>query len=327
MRVLHPEMAVWLAALPVVIACWTLRYRYKWRQRRAWDPVSGSRRSRRMRDVASLALALLAVILLTGAMMRPQISAERQVVRYEQRTLVLLLDRSVSMQARDVPPTRAARALAEIEQFLRKKPASVDRIALVGFSATPVVLAYPTADVESLLFYLEWLREDTRVLFGTDMSAALETALSLTAPKDAGEPSPPMFVLISDGDDQSGRLEATAARVARAGIAVHTIGIGSDAAVTVPVMSEAGREELLKDDEGRVLRTTFTEGTLRRLAALTGGRYFRSATGGELAAALERVTAADRRPLGWTRRIEYRDLYLLFLAGAAAAVTGLVILA
>jgi Ca-activated chloride channel homolog len=325
-RVLHPEMAVWLGLIPVAAACWTLHYAYTRRQRRRAGAVGSpqSCRTRPSRDVAALATAVIVLLLLAGAMMQPQIRSERRTPVFDRRDLVLILDRSVSMRARDIRPSRFARAVEEIQTFLRAKPEAIDRIALVGFSSTAVVLSYPTDDLASIFFYLEWVRDDPTALFGTDIGSALVTALASV--KRDPQRVPPTFVLVSDGDDQGTRLPAAIAAVSRAGIRVDSIGIGSAADVPMPVATGDGREEYLRNDEGQVLTTRFDERTLERVAAQTGGRYFRSTTGGELRTALESIGDGERRQTGWRTAVDYHDVYLPLLAAAAALSVGLVAL-
>lgn len=325
MRLLRPDMAAWLLAVPIVVFCWSVRFAYKWRQRRAWPLRGGSqRRTRRIRDVATLVLATGSVVLLTAALTRPQIGWERLTPTFEKQDLVLILDRSVSMQARDIQPSRFARAVTEIERFLQRKPATLDRVALVGFAGTSVVLSYPTSDLESIFFYLSWVRDDPSALFGTDMSSALQTALGI-AEREANR-LPPVFVLISDGEDQGPALDQATVALRRAGIRLYTVGVGSSDAVTIPVRDERGKEELLRDDTGQVLRTRFEEGTLRRLATMTGGRFFRSISGGELSEALDTIISEERQQIGTISQMEYRDIYPMLLAAAAASLLGTVAL-
>ena len=322
MRFLRPEMAVWLLATPVVVACWILHFQYKRRQHRratAGIPVSRLRHSRRTsawRDIATLGLALVTVALLASAMMRPQIRWERQTPTFERQDLVLILDRSVSMRAQDVLPSRFARAVEEIQLFLRRKPDVIDRVALIGFAAASVVLSYPTDDLGSLFFYLDWVRDDPTPLFGTDIGGALGSALTVVQ-RDPQRVRP-VFVVISDGDDQGRELPRATRALASAGIRVNCIGIGSANDVPIPLRVDNGREDFLRDDSGRVLTTRFDESTLRGLAAATGGKYYRSVTGGELRAALDSIAVEARRQIGSTTNIEYRDLYPTLLAAAVA---------
>jgi Ca-activated chloride channel homolog len=315
-RLFRPEMWVWLLAIPVVAAAWGIHYRYKWRHRarEAAGPGSTtlSRRTRSRRDIATLLMSLVMVTTLGAAMMRPQLRSEERIPTFERRDLILILDQSISMRARDIAPSRFARATEEIQHFLHARPETFDRVGLIGFAERSIVLSYPTDDMDSLSFYLDWARDDRTPLFGTNISEALISAL--TASRRERQRLPPTFVVISDGDDQSGELARAVAAVRREGIVVHAIGIGTDQRVPMPVPRDDGRDEWLRDDNGDVLRTRFGENTLRQVAMMTGGTYFRSRTGGELLSALESITVEARRQTGWTTRIEYRELYPILLS-------------
>lgn len=327
-RFLEPDMAVWLWAAPGVAALWLVHVAYKYHVRgqvavqERFRPLS--RRTTWRRDVLILTLGLVTTGLLGLALMRPQALLERRTPEFERQDLILVLDRSVSMRARDVRPSRAERALTEIKNFLQRKPEGIDRIGLVGFAGTSLVLSYLTSDVESILFYLEWIADDPAVLYGTDMGAALASALDVM--RRDQQPSRKLFLVVSDGEDQGSTLDKQLAAVRSEGIRVHAIGIGSAQESVIPVSVPGRRETYLEDDEGNLLMTRFNETSLRSLAAATGGRYIRSATGGELRAALEEIAEADRVQTGWRTTTEYRDMYVFLVLAAGLAASALVAL-
>ena len=323
MRFLRPEMAAWLLVLPLAVIAWLARYQYRTRHAlRVRGAVARfSRPSTRLREIAALSLAVLALGFLVAALMRPQLRREERTASFANRDLVIVLDRSVSMRARDVQPSRFERAIQEIQQFLQRKPEGIDRIGLVGLAGTSIILSYPTDDLGSLFFYLDYLRQDPTVYFGTDLSGALTSALSIA--RRERERTPPVFVVISDGDDQGAPVEHVATTLARGGIRVHAIGIGSDRSVPIPLPGN-GPAEYLRDDSGQVLLTRFNESTLRQVAELTGGGYSRSVTGHEFRDALEHVVSAGRPQVGWDVSVTYTDLYLFMLAAAGIFALGVV---
>ena len=184
LRFLHPDMAIWLLAVPAAAACWLIHVLYKHACRRRaavqerFAPLS--RRSTTLRDVAILALATISISLLVAALTQPQLLRERIEPEYERQSLIIILDRSVSMRARDILPSRAERALIEIKNFLRRKPDAIERVGLVGFAGSPVILAYLTKDLDNVMFYLDWISDDPTLLYGTDMGGALTSALEVT---------------------------------------------------------------------------------------------------------------------------------------------------
>lgn len=319
MRFLRPEQAIWLLGVPVAFGAWYLHVHAKRRFRaRAAIGRRLSRISSPARDLLSLATSLLAVVALTLAMMRPQILMQHREPEFERQDLVIMLDRSVSMRAQDIAPSRFARAVAEIKNFLASKPDAIDRVGLVAFAGNALIVSHLTRDLNSLFFYLDWIGEDTQPQFGTDLGAALTSARDL-ARKD-GRPTRKIFLIVSDGDEQGQQLSVALAAMRIDQMPVYTIGIGSEAEVPIPLAKEAGTVTYLQDDEGRMVHTKFNETTLRGIATVTGGRYFRSTSGSELAAAMRGVAERERKIIGYKTSTDYRDVYRESLAlGALSA--------
>jgi Ca-activated chloride channel homolog len=321
MRFLRPELVQWWQALPLLIACWTIRHRYTRAVRRASavEPrfAGLSRRSGRVREAGVLAMSLLTAGALVFAAVRPQILLTQRVPDYERADLIILLDRSASMRAHDVAPSRFSRAIAEIRRFIDHKPDTIDRVGLVGFADASVILSYLTADLDSIAFYLDWIDHDPQTFLGTDFAAALASAMDI-ARKD-NRPTKKLFLLLSDGEDYGAELATQVALYRSAGLPINCIGIGSDNEMPIPVVQPDGTEAPLRDEAGRIVKTKFVESTLRQIAGVTGGRYVRSATSGELAAGIAAIAGGERRILGWRVRTDYRDLYPASLAVAGMA--------
>ena len=328
MQFLRPDLAIWLLLLPLVAAMWFLYRRAKRRFRldAGFGPAlqSLSRFSSNANDYAILIAALLATLAIVLAVMRPQLHLDRVLPEYERQDLILILDRSASMNARDVPPSRFGRAIEEIKAFLAEKPAEIDRVGLVGFAGTALTLSHLTRDLDTVFFFLDWIDEDPRVYFGTDLTGALTNALELVNKDDARDQqdarAQKIFLVLSDGDDQGDKLVALLNELQRRQIRVHSIGIGSDTAVPIPVGQEDGEIQYLEDEEGKQLTTQFDESALRMVAAMTGGRYFRSTTGHELADLISEITAAEKRQIGFKRSGEFMELHIPLLVAALLSI-------
>jgi Ca-activated chloride channel family protein len=321
MRFLRPDLLRWWLVVPVLVAAWGLHWRVtRAFRRRARSDVRFahlSRRSTWRRDVAVLAASLAAASAIVFALMRPQVLRAERVPEYERQDLIVMLDRSVSMRARDIPPSRFGRATQELRALLLRKPEGIDRIGLVGFADSSLVLSYLTNDVDSVMFYLDRIDDDAAVLFGTNIGAALKSAMDVAKKDDRRTRK--RFLLLSDGEDYGTELTAALDGLRAGGYLVDCIGIGSDRAVPIPLTGSEGEDSFLRDDSGRRVTTTYQEATLVRVAAATGGRYVRSTTGTELERAMPTLVGGDRRIVGWRSSTEYRDLYPLGLAIAAAA--------
>ncbi len=321
MRFLRLEYLPWWQILPLAIACWGLRYHYV-RSVRGALPIAPrfatlSRRSTWARETAVLALTVLAGGSIVMALLRPQALVTRRAPVYGQQDLILVLDRSASMRAHDIAPSRFGRATKEIQTFIERKPEGIGRIGLVGFASGSLILSYLTSDVETVSFYLDWINDDPQTLLGTDIGAALKNAREVARKDDRATRK--MFLLLSDGEDHGGELTRQVQAYRADGYRVNTIGIGSEEAVPIPIVDQEGRETFLRDERGRLVRTKFEEATLRQIATNTGGRYVRSTTGGELAKSIDDIVKGERTIQGYRTTTEYRDLYPLALAIAAAA--------
>jgi len=300
MTFLRPDLAPWALLVPLIVAFWMV-HRY----------VRG------VGNVGVLVSGTLAAAALAVALLRPQATFAQRLPEYEREDLVIMLDRSASMQARDIQPSRFARATLEIRNFIRQKPEGIDRIALIGFADAAVVLSYLTDDTDSLLFYFDWIDADPTPLFGTNIGAALKSAMDVARKDD--RPTRKLFLIVSDGEDYGTELRRAVIAARAEGYQVNCIGIGGGESVPIPIRSADGRETLLRDDTGTPLTTRFAEKTLSDIAAATGGRYVRSATGDELRRAIDGIVAGERRVVGWRTLNERRDLYQAFLAIAALA--------
>lgn len=321
MRLLNSDMLQWLLILPVLIACWMIQDRYR-RQVRHASPIARrflalSRRTGARTGAVVLTAAVLCAGAMVFALARPQAIVTVREAQYERQDLIIVLDRSVSMRARDIEPSRLVRATSEIRDFLENRPAAIGRVALVGFANSALVLSYPTADLGSLFFYLDWIEEDTTPLFGTNMGGALIKALALVEEDD--RETQKLLILISDGEDFGAELIVALDRLRTAGLKVHCVGIGSDAPVPIPLQRGGSEESFVLGADGSPLLTRFSEATLRRIAETTGGRYIRSSTGGELAEAIRAIVQGERRLVGWRSETEYRELYGFGLAAALVA--------
>jgi Ca-activated chloride channel homolog len=329
MRFLRPDLLQWWMVVPVLIASCGLH----WRLTRAFRPRAAvdvrlaalSRRTTWRRDAAVCGVSVLAAAAIVFALMRPQMLLARRLPEYERQDLIIMLDRSLSMHARDIIPSRFSRATVELRNLVRQKPEGIDRIGLVGFAESSLVLSYLTGDVESVLFYLDWLDNEPSTLFGTNIGAALKSAVDVAKKDD--RPTRKRFLLVSDGEDYGTELTTALDTFRAEGYRVDCIGIGSEQPVPIPLTpSGSGEDAYLRDDAGRRVTTKFEEATLVRVAAATGGRYVRSATGTELARAIGDVVKGDRRMVGWRSASDYRDLYPVALAVAAVAAAALLLL-
>ena len=209
---------------------------------------------------------LVALALLTVAVARPV--TEVRVPR-ERATIVLAVDVSLSMKARDVDPTRLAAAQAAASRFVRDLPDRLN-VGLVTFSGAGNVVVPPTTEHERVLRALEDLELSEYTAIGEALFTSLDAVRQAPPdPDDPDAPVPAAIVLLSDGETTVGRPNSDGAAAAvEAGVPVSTIAFGTPGGVVeiagvlqpVPVDAEA----------------------LAEIAETTGGRAYTAETVGEL---------------------------------------------
>ena len=179
--------------------------------------------------------------------------------------VVVCLDVSRSMLARDVPPSRLAAAKREIRALARTRAG--DRLALVLFAGEARLAAPLTSDVESFCEIVDLADPLSVGRGGTDLGAALEAALAALEGA-AGDHA--AVILVTDGEDLGGRgLRAAEACKAR-NVAVHCVGFGSAGGAKIPVAGDGGTT-FLRDRGGAEVVSALDPDGLRRIAEATGG--------------------------------------------------------
>jgi Ca-activated chloride channel family protein len=178
--------------------------------------------------------------------------------------VVVCLDVSRSMLARDLPPDRLACAKREIRDLAGR--ARGDRLGLVVFAGEARMMVPLTEDMASFAQMAEQADPLAVRRGGTDLGAALDAALGLL------KGSAGVIVLMTDGEDLSGRGLAAARKCRERGVTVHALGFGTALGSKIAVETGAG-ETYVKDRSGREVVSAMDAESLRRIAAAAGGRF------------------------------------------------------
>jgi Ca-activated chloride channel homolog len=274
--------------------------------------------------VRGLPFALAVAALMVGfvALARPQHGTLKQDVTTQGVDIVVALDVSGSMAAEDFQPRNrlevAKRVVAEFVERRRN-----DRIGLVVFAAKSLTKAPPTTDQGVLLRQLDDVRLDM-LPDGTAIGSGVATALTRLRHSRARSR---IVVLVTDGGNNAGEIDpATASDLARAmEVRVYTVGVGSQGEVPMPVKAPDPLTGVL------VRRTVpmevkFDEELLKRIAAQTGGEFFRASDPESLRHIFDRIDRLEKSEIHVTAYRRYRELFppylvvaLVLLAGAGVA--------
>lgn len=254
-----------------------------------------------------LVLRTLALVLIVFAVARPQTGRSEHTVRSEGVDIMLLLDTSSSMQAQDFKPrNRLHVAKRVITDFVEKRDA--DRIGLVVFAAQAITQCPLTLDYGILTQLVDQvdfgMLED-----GTAIGVALATACNRLKDSDAKSR---IVVLLTDGRNNMGLISPiTAAEVAKSlGIKVYTIGVGTRGPVPVPVDDPLFGRRMVP------MEMKLDEGTLRQIADLTDGEYFRATDSESLMKIYDTIDQLERTAIETKSFVSYTDRFLFLVAPA-----------
>lgn len=207
---------------------------------------------------------IVAVIVATLAFAKPVVAGETY---QDSKLVVLAIDTSISMEATDVPPTRADAARGAAGVFLDSVPEGV-AVGVVAFDGSARQLIAPTTNLEGVRGVIDRAIQTENLGEGTAIGEAVFLGIdaiegsSLPESDGTGDDVVGTIVLLSDGDTTMGRPNDDAASAARkAGIPVHTIAFGTDSgtiddpiAGSVPVpVNEAALEQLAHQTDGQAL--------------------------------------------------------------------------
>ncbi|WBA42674.1 VWA domain-containing protein [Hymenobacter canadensis] len=216
-----------------------------------------------------LTLRFLYIGLLGAALLGPAYGLTRQPVRTTGKDVWLLVDLSRSMDAPDIAPTRLQKAKAELAQLASRFQA--DRIGLIVFAAEAYVQCPLTYDQSALQLFLSTLQTNLVPGGTTDLTPPLELVLArLNKLPAATSPRATALVLVSDGEDFGDNLEPTLRLLARSGVRLFALGVGTLDGSRLP--REKGG--FVRDARGRDAVSRLSPAPLQRLAEQTGGRYF-----------------------------------------------------
>ena len=258
------------------------------------------------------ALRAAAFALLVVALARPQDIEQNVRTNTEGIDIVLAIDVSASMLARDFRPDRITAAKEVAGSFVADRYG--DRIGLVVFAAEAFTQSPLTTDQSTLQTLLARIRSGLIDDSGTAIGNGLATAINRLRESEAKSK---VIILLTDGVNNRGQIAPmTAAEIARAqGIRVYTIGVGTEGTAPYPAVDIYGQPT------GDVVMATveIDEKTLGAMADLTGGKYFRATDNAKLKAIYDEINQLEKSKVEVTERISYHERFLVWALAALGA--------
>lgn len=256
-------------------------------------------------------LRTAAYALLVVALARPQGIEQNVRTSTEGIDIILSIDVSGSMLARDFKPDRITAAKEVAASFISDRVG--DRLGLVVFAGEAFTQSPLTTDQSTLQTLLARIRSGL-IEDGTAIGNGLATAINRLRESEAKSK---VIILLTDGINNRGEIAPmTAAEIARAqGIRVYTIGVGSRGTAPYPAVDMFGNMTFINQ------KVEIDEKTLTEIARLTGGRYFRATDKEKLQAIYDEINQLEKSRVEVTERITYHELFLGWVLAALALLT------
>jgi Mg-chelatase subunit ChlD len=244
------------------------------------------------------ALRLIALCLLILCIARPRSKSEMERVDTEGIDIVLAVDVSTSMLARDFKPDRLSAAKDISIEFIAQRP--TDRMGIVVFAGESYTQCPLTTDRATLINLMKEVQTDL-IEDGTAIGNGLATAVARMKDSDAKSR---VIILLTDGVNNRGEVDPSmAAEIAKTyGIRVYTIGVGREGEAPYPVQTPWGPDV-------QMMKVEIDEPLLKQIAAETDGKYFRADDNTKLAEIYSEIgkmektrTTVDSFPI-------YKDLF------------------
>ena len=254
-------------------------------------------------------LFLLAILFIILALSGLRIGSGLKELKQEGMDVIVALDLSNSMSARDIEPSRLERSQYEVKRLISLLKG--DRIGLIAFAGISYLQCPITSDYRTANMMLEMMDSDLLPIQGTAFSDAINMALNAFPEENQQYKA---IILISDGEDHEQDIEKAAQRAAEEHVVIYTLGVGTLKGSTIPIYDEQGKLiDYMRDGNDRVITTVLQENTLKEIATLTNGRYYRlGAVRNPIESIYDHILHGDRQEYQTHEFARYRELYLVF---------------
>ena len=253
-----------------------------------------------MRHVPSV-LRIFALSMIVVAIARPRSSEQMERVDTEGIDIILAMDVSTSMLARDLTPDRISASKDIAIEFISQRPS--DRMGIVVFAGESFTQCPLTTDRATLINLMKEVQTDI-IEDGTAIGNGLATAVARMKDSDAKSR---VVILLTDGVNNRGEISPQmAAEIAKTyGVRVYTIGVGKEGMAPYPVVTPWGVEV-------QNVKVEIDEPLLTEIAESTGGRYFRATDNTKLAEIYSEINKMEKARTTIDSFPIYKELFLTY---------------
>ena len=266
--------------------------------------------SGRMKNLMFMFSRILIMIFIIMALARPRFVDTIQETKTEIIDILLVIDQSSSMLAQDFKPNRLEAAKDVAKTFIKDREG--DRLGLIVFAGESYIQCPLTRDVNVLLEFTDQIEIIDREHDGTAIGMAIANAINRLRDSEAESKT---IILLSDGSNNQGELDPVTAAdlAAKFNIKIYTVAAGTRGLAPYPVMDAWGRQVIQK------VQVDVDEESLREIAQITNGRFFRATDNESLIEVYREIDALERTEIEVTEYQQYTELYSWFTIPIAFA--------
>lgn len=267
----------------------------------------------------------LGLMLLGLALAQPQCGSKSEMTQRKGIDVVVVLDASKSMLARDVQPSRLERAKLELTTLLDELKG--DRVGLVVFAGDAFIQSPLTSDYSAVKLFLRAVDPEQMPQGGSNIGAALQLARQVLDNADRGAKER-AIVLLSDGEDLFGEVDEAVAALKESGVQVLTVGVGSEGGEPIPIYNRRGEfVDYKKDASGETVITRMDRGGLTAIAEATEGDFFYQPRGVAMGQVVERIDRMQKSEIESRVTVRYDERFQYFaVPGLALLMVGMLLL-
>ncbi len=259
------------------------------------------------RPVFKFVLLLIAYFFLIIGIADPQVGSKFEKAKRKGVDLVIALDVSNSMLARDIQPDRLTRAKQAISKLIDNL--DNDRISIIVFAGKPFVQLPMTSDYAAAKMFVSTINTEIMPVQGTAIGSAMALAEKCFGEKNSGKRNRAL-IIITDGENHEDDAVSAAKYLSEEGIFVHTIGMGSADGAPIPLANNRFKT----DKDGNTIVTKLDEVLLQQIAAAGNGIYVRASTSDVgLSKIFDRLDKMDKTEYESKLFSDYEDRFQYFI--------------
>ena len=267
-------------------------------------------RNGKMKNMVFIIGRLFIMFLIIFALARPRLSDTIRESKTEIVDILLVIDQSSSMLAQDFKPNRLEAAKEVAKKFIKDREG--DRLGLIVFAGESYIQCPLTRDINVLLEFTDEIEIIDQEHDGTAIGMAIANSINRLRESDTKSKT---IILLSDGSNNQGELDpiTAAGLAAKFDIKIYTVAAGTHGLAPYPVTDAWGRQVIQK------VQVDVDEESLKEIAIITGGQFFRATDNKSLLKVYEDIDALERTEIEVKEYQNYTELYSWFTIPAAFA--------